>query len=328
MKIVFMGTPDFAVASLQALSGAGHEIVLILTQPDRPKGRGGALALSPVKEWAISHDIPVYQPQRIRDPEAIEYLRQFKFDIGVVAAFGQILPKEVLDMPAHGCINVHASLLPKYRGAAPIQWAILNGDTETGVTIMQMDVGLDDGDIISQESIAISPDDTGGSLFDKLSQLGGRLLVSTISDIEEGRAVRTPQDDSKSTKVGMIKKELGKLDFSRSAVVLERYIRGLSPWPGAYTYLGSDTIKIHKAFVLALPGDTDTDDAAVGEVLSVRDEYASLLAPGERDRVILVKTGDGILAITELQLQGKKRMPAADFLRGHKLERGTILGRY
>ncbi len=326
MRIIFMGTPDFAVVSLQALSDAAHEIVLVLTQPDRPKGRGGALTMSPVKEWAIKHDVPVYQPERIRDPEAMEYLREYESDIGVVAAFGQILPKEVLDMPAHGCVNVHASLLPKYRGAAPIQWAILNGDEETGVTIMQMDVGLDDGDIISQEKIAISPDDTGGSLFDKLSELGGRLLVSTLSDIEKGVAVRTPQDGDKATKVGMIKKDLGKLDLSKSAVVLERYIRGLSPWPGTYTNLGSDTIKIHRAFVLSSNSEVDLSGARPGEILSAKNEYSQLLSAGERDKVILVMTGDGVLAITELQLQGKKRMSAADFLRGHKLGPDTILG--
>ena len=327
MKIIFMGTPDFAVETLKAVYEAGHEIVLVVTQPDRPKGRGGAIAMSAVKQWAMEKGLPIFQPEKIKAPESVDYLRQYPADIAVVAAFGQILPKVVLNMPRHGCINVHASLLPKYRGAAPIQWAILNGDEYTGITIMKMDVGLDDGDIITQSRIAIEPDDTGGSLFDKLALEGGRLAVSTLSDIEENRATFTPQDDEQATKVGMIGKELGKLDFGRSAAELERYIRGLSPWPGTYTVAKGKTIKIHKAFVLDGNGSAGLAGEAPGTVLLGDAGYEDLLPAKDKKKVIPVKTGSGILAITELQLEGKKRLSAEEFLRGHRVEKGTVWGK-
>lgn len=249
MRIIFMGTPDFAVGTLTALIEAGHEIVLAVTQPDKPRGRKQTLVAPPVREAAVSHGIPVFQPKRVREPEALEELRKYEPELIVVAAFGQLLPKELLDMPTYGCINVHASLLPKYRGAAPIQRAILNGDAVTGVTIMRMDVGLDTGDMIAKEEVVIAPEDTGGTLFDKLSKAGADLLVRTIPSIADGTAVYTPQDESEATKVGQISKKDGLIDFTRSARSIECQVRGLNPWPSAYTYLGNKTLKIWSAQV-------------------------------------------------------------------------------
>ena len=308
MKIVFMGTPDFAVSSLAALLDAGHEVVLCVTQPDRPKGRGGKVQFSDVKEFALARNIPVFQPVKIREPEAVARLREIEADIFVVAAFGQILPEEILTMPPLGCVNVHASLLPKYRGAAPIQWSILNGDKTTGVTIMQMGVGLDDGDILSRREVEILPEETGGSLFEKLAKVGGELLTETLPKLASGEITPVPQDEALATKVGMIRKELGKLDFSRSAAELERYIRGLSPWPSAYAKLNGKTVKLCGAAVLPLP--EGAENAAYGEVVFV-DKHS-----------LYVKTGEGVLSIKELQPEGKKRMPVTDFLNGTKVEKG------
>jgi len=217
MRIIFMGTPDFAVGTLEALAAAGHEVVLAVTQPDKPQGRKQILVAPPVKETAEKLGIPVFQPKRVREPEALEVLRGYEPELIVVAAFGQILPKELLDLPKYGCINVHASLLPKYRGAAPIQWAILNGDAVTGVTIMRMDVGLDTGDMIAKAEVAISPEDTGGTLFDRLAKTGAKLCVDTIPSIVDGSAVYTPQDEQAATKVGQISKKDGRINFTRSA---------------------------------------------------------------------------------------------------------------
>jgi methionyl-tRNA formyltransferase len=301
MKVVFMGTPDFALGTLDAIEAAGHEIVLVVSQPDRPKGRGNAMQFPPVKEWAVARNIPVFQPERIRKPENIEELRKYPADIFVVAAFGQILPEEILNMPRLGCINVHASLLPKYRGAAPIQWSILNGDAVTGVTIMQMGIGLDDGDILTQVEVPIDCEDTGGSLFDKLAIAGGKLCAETMEHLDRGEITPIPQDEALATHVGMIKKDLGKLDFTRPAKELECYIRGLNPWPSAYTKLDGKTLKIWRATVL--PEVTGTPGAIV-EVT--------------KDTMV-VACGEGGLSLTEVQLEGKKRMPIADFLRGYQI---------
>lgn len=248
MRVCFMGTPDFAASVLERVAEE-HEIVLVVTQPDRVNGRGGKVTVSDVKAWAIEHDVPVFQPEKIRKPEAIEELKKYDFDIAVVAAFGQILPPAVLDMPKYGCVNVHASLLPRYRGAAPIQWAVINGDKETGVTTMQMGPGLDDGDILLQETVPISPDETGGSLFDKLAVTGGKLILKTLSGIEAGTIKPRKQDETAATHVGMIRKDMGNLDFTRSAAELERLVRGLNPWPSAYTFLDGKMLKIWKAEV-------------------------------------------------------------------------------
>lgn len=309
MRIIFMGTPDFAVGTLEALVNAGHEVVLAVTQPDKPQGRKQILIAPPVKQTAEKLGIPVYQPKRVREPEALALLRSYEPELIVVAAFGQILPKELLDMPQYGCINVHASLLPKYRGAAPIQWAILNGDAVTGVTIMRMDVGLDTGDMIAKAEVAITPQDTGGSLFDRLAETGAKLCVETIPSIVDGTAVYTPQDEQAATKVGQISKKDGLIDFTRSAAAIECQIRGLNPWPSAYTSLAGKTLKIWSAQV----SDRQTE-AQLGTVVLV-----------EKDR-FGVQTGEGVLICTEVQLEGKKRMSAADFLRGNALTTGSRFG--
>ena len=308
MRVIFMGTPDFAVGTLEAIIEAGHEVVLVVTQPDKPKGRSGALQFPPVKECALAYDIEVFQPARIRLEENVEYLRKYNADIMVVAAFGQILPKSILDMPKYGCINVHASLLPKYRGAAPIQWSILNGDEFTGVTIMRMDVGMDTGDMIAKREIRIAEDETGGSLFDKLAELGAQLCVETMSRIEAGTATYIPQDESQATHVSMISKELGDIDWNRSAVEIERLIRGLNPWPSAYTTLDGKTFKIWKAKVVS-----DANEYQPGCIIKVNKDSME------------VQTGNGVLALLEVQLEGKKRMETDAFLRGYNVNVGTFL---
>ncbi len=307
MRIVFMGTPDFAVPVLEAIVGAGHTVAGVVTQPDRPKGRGGAVLMTPVKEKAIKLGLPVCQPEKVRAPESVETLRELEPDAVVVAAFGQILPPAVLEIPRLGCVNVHSSLLPKYRGAAPIQWAIINGEKETGVTTMMMDEGLDTGDILERVSVPIAPDETGGSLHDKLSRAGAELIVSTLAKLEAGTLVRTPQTDEGSCYAGMLKKSMGDIDWTMDAGAIERLIRGLDPWPGTYTCWNGKTLKIWKAVVI--PGEPA---GVCGEV--VRAEGASLF----------VKTGRGTLALTQLQPEGKKRMGADDFLRGYPVRTGTV----
>lgn len=327
MKIIFMGTPDFAVGTLEALVQAGYEVVLAVTQPDKPQGRKQVLVAPPVKEKALELGIPVFQPKRVREPDSLRVLKDYEPELIVVAAFGQILPKELLDLPKYGCINVHASLLPKYRGAAPIQWSILNGDEVTGVTIMRMDVGLDTGDMIAKTEIKIAPEDTGGTLFDRLAEAGARLCVETIPSIVDGTAVYTPQDESAATKVGMIKKQDGLIDFSRPAKALECQVRGLNPWPSAYTSLAGKTLKIWSAEVCG--DDAAKDDALTSGSVSAAFGIAAA-APGTvvfiKKDCFGVQTGDGLLVCKEVQLEGKKRMSAGDFLRGNAIEVGTVLG--
>lgn len=310
MRVIFMGTPDFAVSALESILDAGHEVVLVVTQPDKPKGRGKAVQFPPVKECALAHGLTVYQPVKIRELECVEYLRSFHSDIMIVAAFGQILPREILEMPALGCVNIHASLLPKYRGAAPIQWSVINGDPVTGVTTMRMDVGLDTGDMILKQEVPIAVDETGGSLFDKLQSVGATLIVETMKSLEQGTAVFTQQNEQDATHVGMIKKQMGLIDWKQPAIQIERLIRGLDPWPSAYTKSDGRTLKIWKA--------------------AVQPEKSSSAVPGQVTEVskdsITVATGEGSLVILELQLEGKKRLETATFLRGHQLEQGTVLG--
>lgn len=327
MKIIFMGTPDFSVGTMEALIQAGHEVVLAVTQPDKPKGRGKAMQYPPVKEAALAHGIPVYQPRRVREPECVEYLKSFAPDMIVVVAFGQILPKEILELPRYCCVNVHASLLPEYRGAAPIQWAVINGEAVTGVTTMRMDEGMDTGEMIAKTELTLSADETGGSLFDRLAVAGAELCVKTVADIAAGTATYTPQDHAKATYTTMIKKQLGEIDFTKSAVEIERLIRGLDPWPSAYTHLGDKTLKIWKASVIEQENaEKRTTDAAL-----LADASAKAVAskPGtvtsvSRDSLI-VQTGQGALSLEEVQLEGKKRMDIASFLRGCPVEVGTIL---
>ena len=302
MKIVFMGTPDFSVNALENIVKAGHDVVGVITQPDKPKGRGGKMQYTPVKEKALELGLDVYQPQRVKKTEFIEKLKEMNPDAIVVIAFGQILPKAILDMPKYGCINVHASLLPKYRGAAPIQWSVIDGEKETGVTTMYMNEGLDTGDIIDKVVVPIDKKETGGSLFDKLAIEGGKLILKTLIELENGTAVRTPQDDSKSNYAGMINKQLGKIDFNKSANEIERLIRGLNPWPSAYTKMDGKTLKIWDADV-----DDSENDSAPGTITEVGKDF------------IRVATGKGSLKILELQLEGKKRMKTRDFLNGAKI---------
>lgn len=309
MKVVFMGTPDFAVPTLEKIIEAGHEVLAVVTQPDKAKGRGKKVIFSPVKEKAIEHDLPVYQPRRAREPEFIEQMRELNPDVMVVVAFGQILPKDILDIPKYGCVNVHASLLPKYRGAAPIQWAVINGEEVSGVTTMQMDVGLDTGDMLLKVEVPLAADETGGSLFDKLSSLGGELLIETLEKIEAGDIHPEKQDDSQAGEYARtLDKALGNVNFTKPAVELERLIRGLNPWPSAYTFYNRKTMKLWKAEVV--PGG----DVTPGQILSVDKQSFT------------VQTGEGALRILELQMEGKKRMDAGAFLRGCALSVGEMLG--
>ena len=309
MRVIFMGTPDFAVGALEEIIKAGHEVVLVVTQPDKPKGRGKAMQYTPVKECALAHGIEVFQPVKVKEPENIEVLRKHQPDIIIVAAFGQIVPKSILDMPKYGCINIHASLLPKYRGAAPIQWAVINGEDVTGVTIMRMNEGIDTGDMIAKKTVRLAEDETGGSLFDKLAQVGAQLCVETMDIIEAGKAEYIPQNNEEATHTSMIRKELGLIDWNKSAVEIERLIRGLNPWPSAYTNLSGKTFKIWKA-----------------TVVSEENTYE----PGCICRIdkagMYVQTGKGILLLTEVQMEGKKRMDADAFLRGYQIEEGTFFG--
>lgn len=307
MKIVYMGTPDFAVLPLRAMKEAGYEVAAVVTQPDKPKGRGKTMLPTPVKEEAAALGIPVYQPAKVRDPEFQETLKGIAPDLIVVAAFGQIIPKTILTLPRFGCINIHASLLPKYRGAAPIQQAVIDGEKESGVTIQKMGEGLDTGDMISKEVVVLSKEETGGSLFDKLSKAGADLLVKTLPSIFDGTAVYEKQpEESPTPYAAMITKQMGLLDFTKSAEVLERLVRGLNPWPSAYTFLNGKTLKVWKS--------------------SVGEEKGSAL-PGtvvKTDRCgIHVACCDKTLILEEIQLEGKKRMDADAFLRGYPVEAGT-----
>ena len=310
MKVIFMGTPDFSVGTLEALIEAGHEVALVVTQPDKPKGRGAKMQYTPVKEVAVAHNIPVYQPKRIREPECIEELRKYNADIMVVIAFGQILPKEILEMTPYGCVNVHASLLPSYRGAAPIQWAVINGEKVSGVTTMQMNEGLDTGDMLLKVEIPLDEKETGGSLHDKLAEAGARLCVETLDALKAGTVTPEKQGDSPTAYAKMLDKHMGKIDWKMSAKEIERLIRGLNPWPSAYTRWNENDkgMKIWEAEV----AEGQTDKAAGTVVEVAKDGF-------------FVQTGDGLLKITALQIPGKKRMDAAAFLRGYQMETGTVL---
>lgn len=312
MRVLFMGTPDFAVDTLQTLIQSEHEVIGVVTQPDKPKGRSGKMQYSPVKEVAVEHGITVYQPEKVRDEAFVQKMRELRPDAAVVAAFGQILPKELLEVPKYGCFNVHASLLPKLRGAAPIQWAVINGDSVSGVTIMQMAEGLDTGDMLLTEVCRLAPKETGGSLFERLAKLGGPMILKVLQAAEAGTLHPVAQDEEAHTYAGMLSKETGRLDFSKPAEVLERLIRGLNPWPSAYCFLNGKMLKIWEADVVSVAqeGETDIESGTVTEIL--KDAF-------------LVRTGRDYLRVTQVQLEGKKRMDAAAFLRGHSLEKGVVL---
>lgn len=309
MRVIFMGTPDFSVGTLEALVQAGHEVVLAVTQPDKPKGRGGKMQYTPVKEKALEYGIPVFQPAKVREPACVEELAGYRADVIVVIAFGQILPRSILELTPYGCINVHASLLPKYRGAAPIQWALIDGETVTGVTTMQMDEGLDTGDMLLETEVPIGADETGGSLHDKLAAAGAKLCVETLKALEEGTVTPRKQGESPTKYARMLDKELGRIDWSRDAASIERLIRGLNPWPSAYTLWEGKTMKIWAAEVL--DGDSALPCGAVADVTKTG---------------FSVQTGSGLLRILELQIPGKKRMSADAFLRGYRMEPGIRLG--
>lgn len=307
MKMIFMGTPDFSVPALKALAEQGHQVIAVVTQPDKPKGRGKAVQMTPVKEAALELNIPVYQPVKVREEGFLQQIEAMKPEVIVVAAFGQILPQRLLDIPKYGCINIHASLLPKYRGAAPIQWVIIDGEKETGITTMQMNAGLDTGDMLEKAVVPIDPEETGGSLHDKLSAAGGKLILSTLDKLEKGQLVPVPQTEENTCYAKMLDKALGKIDWNQDAQRIERLIRGLNPWPSAYTGLEGKTLKLWQAKV-------------------VEEDY-----PGQPGQVVkagknelLIKTGKGTLSVLSLQLEGKKRMDTGAFLRGYPVSEGTI----
>ena len=310
MKVVFMGTPDFAVGTLEAIVGAGHEVAAVVTQPDKPKGRGGVMAMSPVKECALSHGLTVLQPLKARNPEFIEEIKAINPDVIVVVAFGQIIPSEIIHMPKFGCINVHASLLPKYRGASPIQWTVLDGCEYSGVTTMLMDEGIDTGDILETVTVKLDERETGGSLFDRLSLVGAKLLVETLDKAEAGQLHPVKQDDSQSSYVRMIDKSFGLMDFTQPVEVLERRVRALNPWPSAFTHMDEKLLKIWDATVI------QDNNVKVGD-------YGKVKTDGKT--CFMVACDGGYLSVNELQLEGKKRMKVEDFLRGYSVKEGTVL---
>jgi methionyl-tRNA formyltransferase len=307
MKIIFMGTPDFAAASLEALIDSRHEIQAVVTQPDKPKGRKGELTPSPVKVIAKREGIKVYQPLKVRDEEFVDTLRAYNPDVMVVVAFGQIIPLSILKMPKFGCVNIHGSLLPKYRGAAPIQWAVLDGEKETGITTILMDEGIDTGDILLKKTIKIDADETSGSLFDKLMALGAETILETLDELEKGNLTPTKQGESPTAYAKMLTKAMGLIDFTRSAKELDCFVRGMDPWPSAYTLLAGKTLKLWK--VRAVDGS-----GKAGSVIEIGKESFTIAC------------GEGAIEVLEVQLEGKKRMSAGDFLKGSTLNIGQELG--
>ena len=305
MRIVFMGTPEFAVPSLDRLLKDGYTVAGVFTQPDKPKGRGHKLAPPPVKELAMQHGLPVYQPEKMRDGQALAILRELAPELIVVVAYGKILPKDILELPKYGCINLHGSLLPKYRGAAPIQWSVLNGDPVGGVTTMYMAEGLDSGDMILSRSTPIGGDETSGELYGRLAEIGAQLLSETVMLIAEGKAPRIPQDDAAATHAPMLQKDQALIDWTKPAGQLHNLIRGMHPWPVAHTLLEGKPLKVHKAAVAEGSGPA-------GCVLD--------------EKRMIVACGQGALELVEIQAEGSRRMTAADYLRGHPVKKGVILG--
>ncbi len=310
MRIVYMGTPDFAVASLERLIADGHDIAAVFTQPDKPQGRKMKLTPPPVKQVALTHHIPVYQPETFKNESQLPLLRELAPEVIVVVAYGKLLPQYVLELPKYGCINVHGSLLPKYRGAAPVQWMVLNGETTAGVTTMYMDRGLDTGDILLTRETAVGENETAGELFDRLAALGADLISETLSRLPQGIA-RTPQDDSQSTYVSVLDKSMAVIDWTQPAQQVHNRIRGLDPWPVALTTRGGVRLKLFQSRM--------TDRSA--------QVPAGTVVEADAKTGLFVACGDGrVLHITEVQMVGKKRMPAGDYLRGHAMQPGTILG--
>lgn len=309
MKIVFMGTPEFAVPCLQKIIDEGHEVLAVVTQPDKPKGRGKKLAMPPVKELALKYDIDVYQPVKAREESFVEKLKEINPELIVVVAFGQILPKSILDIPKFGCVNVHASLLPKYRGAAPLNWVIINGEEKTGVTTMYMDVGLDTGDMILKSEIPLDDEITAGELHDKMMVQGAEVLKDTIDLISKGEAPREKQNDEETCYSPIMDKSLGNIDWSKSATDIHNLIRGVNPWPSAYTTYDKQTMKIWKTKVL-----DKSSEKTPGTIINV-DKNG-----------IEVSTGDKALQISEIQMSGKKRMIVSEYIKGNDISTGIVLG--
>jgi len=314
-----MGTPDIAAGVLETLINSEHEVAAVVTQPDKPNARGNEIIFSAVKKTALAAGLPVLQPLKASAPESVEEIAAYKPDIIVVVAYGQLLKMNLLELPKYGCINVHASLLPKYRGASPIQWAVINGDKESGVTIMHMAAGLDTGDIILKRSIELAPDETAGSLFDRLTELSGPVLLEALEKIENGTAERIPQNNDESSYVTVLSKAMGHLDFNKPAAELERLIRGLIPWPGAYAYVNKKMLKLWKT---ALASNEEaafiTDESGNKQQLKAGQLHIA-------DGALYIGTAEGVLEVFELQLEGKKRMFTGDFLRGANIADGTIL---
>lgn len=309
MKIVFMGTPEFAVPCLQKIIDEGHEVVAVVTQPDKPKGRGKKLAMPPVKELALKYDIPVYQPLKAREESFVDTLKEMNPELIVVVAFGQILPKSILDIPKYGCVNVHASLLPRYRGAAPLNWVIINGEEKTGVTTMYMDEGLDTGDMILKSEIPLDDEITAGELHDKMMIDGAKVLKETIDLIEKGEAPREKQSNEDTCYSPIMNKSLGNIDWKKSAIDIHNLVRGINPWPSAYTTYEGQTMKIWKTKVIDKNSDKDP-----GTIISVDKEG------------INVSTSEGILRIKEIQMAGKKRMEVPEYIKGNNINTDIILG--
>lgn len=309
MKVVYMGTPEFAVYALESIVEAGHEVLAVVTQPDKAKGRSKALVPTPVKAKAMEYNIPVYQPEKLRQEENVKLIEDINPDVIVVAAYGQILPESILNIPQYGCVNIHASLLPKYRGAAPIEWSIIDGQQVTGVTTMYMEKGLDTGDMLEKVEVAIEADDTGETLHDKLAVEGAKLILSTLDKLEAGTATRTKQNHEESCYAAMLSKDMGNIDFSKSAVEIERLIRGLNPWPCAFTKIDGKGVKIFKAQVCEVP-----EGAKPGEIVDVT------------KKTFTIACGNGGLIIKNLQPEGKKPMDTVSYLNGNKISVGMIVG--
>lgn len=313
MRIIFMGTPEFAVPVLESLINSRHEVVAAVTQPDRPKGRGKNMQFSPVKECALAHNIPVMQPVNVSVPEVIDELRAYEPELIVVVAFGQFVTKKIREMPKYGCINVHASLLPKYRGAGPIQWAVINGEKESGVTTMYMCREIDKGDMLLKDTVTLDPKETGDSLHDKLSMMGGPLLLKTIDQLEDGSAVRIPQCEEESTYAPKLEKTMGNIDWTMDADRIERLVRGLNSWPGTFTKIHGKTVKIWDCDVVRQETLTENQAAATPGTVIV----------SEKDQLI-VKAGNGALSLRMLQPEGKKNMTVDAYLRGYPIAQGEL----
>ena len=314
MRVVFMGTPAFAVPSLEALANSDHEVVGVVTQPDRPKGRGQAVVPCPVKELALAMGLPVKQPEKIKSPEFLRQLSDWKPDVIAVTAFGRILPKAILDLPPMGCVNVHGSLLPAYRGAAPIQWALIHGDAETGITTMLMDEGMDTGAVLLQQTVPIEPEETSLELGARLAQVGGALLVETLTRLAEQSVVPRAQDHTRATLAPLLKKEDGVIDWTQSATEIANRIRGLSPWPGSYTFHREHRLIIWKGRIDAQGGPGRSEGQRPGTILAVGQKF------------FWVETGEGRLEVLEVQPANKKRMSVEQFLQGHALRVNERLG--